>query len=193
MFAVFGGSLAACGGWKIAHNIYVPAYSPVWAGQNKEVAYRVGNPGQGWEPVSDRRRQDIQVAWFSREQGSIINVRVQCQEHGDSDLESFTDHLRIDFTDWVILDEPSDEAETRQGHARRRKMQRYTRLVNRDALRTRVRAKLDGQPVQLELLVGKRDGCLIDLQLISPVSSFERGIPAYDRVVDGFLLPLDSR
>lgn len=181
---------SGCGGWNVANDLYLPRYSPVWRGESKEGAYRVGRPGEGWRPLEDRRKRDIQVAWFSDELGAIIHVRVQCQEHGDSDLESFTDHLRIDFRDWQILEEPSGELDA-HGQPIARRMQSYTRLVNRDALRTRVRAELDGQPVALELVVAKKDGCLIDLQLIAPESRFEAALPAFDRVVAGFRYPLD--
>ncbi|HEX8953495.1 MAG TPA: hypothetical protein VF945_16680, partial [Polyangia bacterium] len=59
-------------------------------------------------------------------------------------------------------------------------------LDRREALRTRVTAKLDGVPMTLELYVVKRDGCIFDLSYAAPPDAFERGAADFRRFVDGF-------
>lgn len=117
----------------------------------------------------------MQVAWSKGKTPALIQVRSQCDEHGDSDLASFTDHLRIDFGLWEI------------------QSQRAIEIVSREGLRTRVHAKLDGVPVQLELVVLKKNGCLFDLQFIASPSVFEAGLGSFDAVVEGFAFPLQDK
>lgn len=158
-------------GWN-GGELYVKRRRPAWRAQYREATYRVGLPGDDWKP---HREKGIQVAWRHAREPSIIQVRSQCDEHGDSDLASFTDHLRIDFTDWKIIE------------------QRSLQLVRREALRTRVSAKLDGAPIQMELVVLKKNGCLFDLSYISVPRSFDAGLADFDRVVEGFRFPLEGR
>lgn len=112
------------------------------------------------------------MAWRHRSLPLMIQVRSQCQEHGDSDLESFTDHLRIDFNEWKVVEE------------------RYVTLVERDAMRSTVDAELDGVPIKLELIVLKKDGCLFDLQLFGPPNYHPRGVQDFESVVAGFRFPV---
>ena len=66
---------------------------------DRDATFRVGDPGDGWRP---HRETGVQVAWSKAKTPAVIQVRSQCDEHGDSDLASFTDHLRIDFGQWQI-------------------------------------------------------------------------------------------
>ena len=59
-------------------------------------------------------------------------------------------------------------------------------LDEREALRTRVTARLDGVPMTLELYVMKRNGCIFDLSYAAPPDAFARGLPDFRRFVDGF-------
>lgn len=156
-------------GWD-GGGIYYKQWRPAWRGAHKEATYRVGQPGDAWDPL--RGEDGVQVAWERAPSAGVIQVRAQCEEHGDSSLASFTDHLRIDFGAWNIQQQSSME------------------LIGREALRTRVQAELDGVPVSLELVVVKKNGCLFDLSYVSPPRAFEAGIPAFDQVVAGFEFPL---
>lgn len=161
--------LTSCGGRWDGGEVYVrrPKFAQ---GPGRETSFRVGLPGEGWRPLHDRATQ---VAWQREDPPGAIQVRSQCEEHGDSDLHDFTDHLRIDFGAWEILE------------------QEPLRLIGREALRTRVSAALDGVPVMLEIYVVKKDGCLFDLTYTALPYAFERGLPAFERVVEGFAFPLE--
>lgn len=157
-----------CSRWK-GGELYVPPGQPAWKKARKQAAFRVGLPGPGWEAHRD---EGTQVAWHNERTASMIQVRSQCDEHGDSDLQSFTDHLRIDTDEWQIVQE------------------RYFRLVGRQALRTTVKFKLDGLPVHAELVVLKKNGCLFDLSLLSKPNGFDASMPAFEAVVAGFDFPV---
>ncbi len=156
-------------GWD-GKRVYTARWQPAWKARFRQATYMVGEPGgDGWAPHKER---DQQVVWMHEASSSVIAVRSQCQEHGDSSLEQFTDHLRIDFTEWTILEQSS------------------VPLIGREALRTHVRAKLDGVPVELELIVVKKSGCLFDLTLIAVPRAFSGHLPAFERVVAGFEYPV---
>ena len=166
--AALVGLAPGCSRWS-GGELYVPPGQPSWKKARRQAAFRVGLPGPGWRAHRD---EGTQVAWHNESIGSMIQVRSQCDEHGDSDLQSFTDHLRIDTEEWQIVQE------------------RYFRLVGRQALRTTVKFQLDGLPVHAELIVLKKNGCLFDLSYVSPPRAFEAGIADFDQVVAGFEFPL---
>ena len=163
---LFAGGCAS--GWD-GGRIHYKTWQPAWKGMDRDATFRVGDPGDGWRP---HRETGVQVAWSKAKTPAVIQVRSQCDEHGDSDLASFTDHLRIDFNEWIIERQSAIE------------------IVGREGLRTRVHARLDGVAVDLELVVLKKNGCLFDLQYIASPSRFEDGMRSFDRVVEGFAFPL---
>ena len=155
--------LGGCAGWRDSGDTYYRHRVPKKLAR-KETTYSFGLPGEAWRPVRDIK--GVQVMWTHAQTHALIQVHVQCDEHGDSDLQQYTDHLRIDFTDWKVL---SQEDET---------------LLGRAALRTVVEAKLDGVPVKLELWVVKRAGCLFDLHYVAARDKFAVGEADFARVVD---------
>jgi hypothetical protein len=182
--------LAACFACSrgVRGEIYVPPYQPVWKGRHKLPSYRVGLPGAGWEPLAG---EGLQAVWQHSTDPAIIQVHGECEDHGDSDLEDFTDHQRIDYSDWQILDEPTGELDA-EGRPRMRKQQYYTTIADREALRTTVRANLDGAEVMVEYVVLKKDGCLFDLTFIAVPRAFEQHTGEFQKVIDGFGFPLRS-
>jgi hypothetical protein len=159
---------AACGGWKG----YGDTYYRRWErGVKHEATYSFGMPGAGWSPMKDK---GVQVAWWNESLDAAILLDSQCERHGDSTLEAFTDHLRIDFREWTI------------------KSQDKTTLAGRDAVHTVVEASIDGGGARtmLELYVTKKNGCLFDLEYVAPPHSFEAGRAAFAQVVGGFTFPL---
>ncbi len=162
------GLFSACGGWRGHGDTYYKRWE---RGKiDHEATYRFGSPGDGWQPLDQKGRQ---VAWFNKSLDAAILLESQCESHGDSSLEQFTDHLRIDFRQWEI------------------KSQEVTKLVDRDALHTIVVASIDGGvQTQMELYVTKKNGCLFDLEYVAAPASFEAGRAAFARVVAGFEYPI---
>ncbi len=174
-----------CQTWK-GGELYVKQWQPAWKGGDKQATFRVGTPGRSWEPLV---QEGTQVACQHGSDPAVIQPHSECQDHGDSDLEDFTDHQRIDYTTWQIVEEPTGELDA-EGRPRMRKKQYYTTLAQREALRTTVRANLDGGDVMIEYLVLKKNGCLFDLTYIAVPRVFEQHLPAFDAVVEGFAFPI---
>jgi hypothetical protein len=143
-----------------------------YKGCREDATYRFDPPGPEWQPV--RSMEDVQVAWINRDLVALIELHGQCDEQGDSSLEEYTDHLRIDWTKWEVLE------------------QKEERMLGRAALRTVVNAELDGVKRRAELVVVKKDGCLFDLRYSAKPSTFERGRPAFAHVVNSFEYPIGS-
>lgn len=158
---------AGCAGWRgdtyYAHR--VPAKLA-----RKETTYRFGDPGPGWTPV--RNLKDVQVAWTNRDIGGVIEIHAQCDDQGDSSLDQYTDHLRIDWTGWEV------------------ESQEPTRLIDRAALHTVVTADLDGVVRRNDFWVVKKNGCLFDLRYSSEPAAFEAGRADFAKVLEGFRFPI---
>lgn len=130
----------------------------------RETSYRVAPPGQPWSGVSFSGND---LAWEGPE-GQIVAVNGVCSEHGDPSLKVLTDHLLLGFEERVV-----------------RAREELT-LAGRAALRTRAAARLDGVPVELELTVVKKDGCVYDLTYSSPPQAFDSRVADYRRLVGSF-------
>lgn len=132
--------------------------------RGSRVAYRLDEPGKGWERISFSEND---LAWAGPA-GGMISVNAECEDHGDPSLKVLTDHLLIGFEDrQVLAREP-------------------LRLAGRGALRTRLRARLDGVPTELELTVLKKDGCVYDLIYLSSPQRFDGELDVYRRLVGSF-------
>lgn len=162
--------LWGCRGWQ--GDQYLRHRTPA-SRAARETSYAFAPPGDGWRDV--RKVEEVQVAWVHDGYGAVIELHAQCDEQGDSSLEQYTDHLRIDWTAWKIISQQPE------------------RLIGRAALRTVVDAELDGVPMRSELVVVKRAGCLFDLRYAARPDSFEQGQAAFARVVQGFRYPTESR
>lgn len=55
----------------------------------------------------------------------------------------------------------------------------------REALHTLMRAKLDGVPMQYDIYVMKKDGCVYDLVYVAPPDRFAQGAPAFEAFARG--------
>ena len=56
----------------------------------------------------------------------------------------------------------------------------------REALRSRYRAKLDGVPVELLFLVLKKDQCVYDFTYVAPLGRYEERLAGFESWVHGF-------
>jgi hypothetical protein len=156
--------LIACGGWRGHGDTYYARGIG-----HAEPTYAFGSPGPSWHPLD--RFPGVQVAWGRRPGGGIIEIRGQCEEQGDSSLEQYLDHLRIDWTGWSVQEMAQE------------------RLQGRAALRAVVVAELDGVPRKLEFWVLKKNGCLFDLRYGAEPASFPGGLADFRRVVAAFRFP----
>jgi len=131
-----------------------------------KVCYKVGALPDGWRLV---HQEGAAVGFFSEAVGGVIEANATCRDDADAaPLKALTRQLLIGYTERAI------------------EKQEVVPLDAREALRTRVNAKLDGVPMTLELYVMKRDGCIFDLSYAAPPDKFGRGSAAFTEFVDGF-------
>lgn len=161
--------LSGCRGWQ--GDRYLEHRMPA-SRRAREASFGFGLPGPSWRAL--RKVEDVQVAWVSDSLDAVITVHAQCADQGDSSLEQYTDHLRIDWTAWKVVEQVE------------------LRLVGRAALRTIVDAELDGVPRRNEVYIVKKSGCLFDLIYSAPPESFDKGRADFTRVVEGFRFPLEA-
>ncbi len=131
------------------------------------VSYRIGAIGSGWERVTVDRQNDL--AWHNPTKGAVMHVDSTCDPAFDIPLKALRNHLLIGFTDREILEE------------------NLVPMDGREALRTRLEAKLDGVPRDILLQILKKDGCVYDFGLVGPPGpGFEGALGDFDQMLAGF-------
>lgn len=136
--------------------------------EDDETRFHLAGPGDGWEALAVEDANDL--AW-SRE-GAVIQVNSSCDPGLDIPLPALTNHLMIGFTERDLVS------------------QELVPMAGREALRTHVRAKLDGVPRELVLVVLKKNECVYDFAAVTPPgSAFERT----RATLDGMLASFETR
>lgn len=132
-----------------------------------EAAYRIGDPGEGWRRVGVEDQNDL--AWAHDALSAVVQVNASCDPDLDIPLVALTNHLLIGFTDRDL------------------ESQEIIAMDSREALRTHVRARLDGVPREILLHVLKKDGCVYDFALVAPPGErFGSARTGYESLVAGF-------
>ena len=106
-----------------------------------QARYRIGDLPSGFERVEVG---DNDLAFHHRGDGTI-SVNATCTDYEDVPLSALVNHLLFETTERHFAIE---ETVTLDGRAARHVL---------------VQAELDGVPIELELYVMKKDGCVIDL------------------------------
>src|SRR4051794_25732681 len=131
-----------------------------------DVCYRVGALDGRWRLV---HQEGASVGYCSQAVGGVIEANATCRDDAEAaPLKTLTRQLLIGYTQ------------------RRIESQKPVPPDRREALRTRVSARLDGVPITLDLYVLKRNGCIFDLSYAAPPDAFDRGSDDFQRFVDGF-------
>ena len=129
-----------------------------------DTRYFVGGVPAGWAP---QRFSDNDV-FFGKQDGHSIAVNATCRDYGDASLEVLTRHLVEGFTGVETL------------------ARKTAPLDGRDALFTHYRARLDGVPIEMQLVVMKKDGCVYDFTYLSPPGRFEDDRAVFDALLARF-------
>jgi hypothetical protein len=125
----------------------------------------LGPQPPGWRPVAIA---GADFAWRDdpREGSALFDVRCEGRDR-DAPLGVLTQHLIMGTTEREFLSQdtvPFDQ---------------------REAMHTLLRAKLDGVPMQYDIFVMKKDGCVYDLVFVAPPEHFAAGAPAFERFALG--------
>ncbi len=135
-----------------------------------DLRIRVGPVPDGWHRVHVEGA-DLAFRDDARDGSALFDVRCGNRDD-DAPLAVLTAHLIMGTTD--------REFET----------QTVFPFDGREAMRTVLRAKLDGVPMQYEIYVMKKDGCLYDLVYVAPPARFVEGSTDFERFAKG--LPATS-
>jgi hypothetical protein len=130
------------------------------------VAFKLPLPPPSWKPIkvshaSLSYRDDVHDASI------LINGRCTALD-GDTPLVALTNHLVMGTTE--------REIET----------QNIEPFDGREALHTRLHAKLDGVPFAFDIFVLKKDGCVYDFVYVAARDTIESGAPEFGSFVRGF-------
>ncbi len=135
--------------------------------RDDEARYRIGPRGSDWQALSVEGQNDL--AYHDERAGAIVQVNATCDPDSDVPLTALTNHLLIGFTERHI------EAQT------------VIDMDEREALRTHVRASLDGVAREILFYVLKKDDCVYDFALIAPPGAqFESALAEFEPFVAGF-------
>jgi hypothetical protein len=117
--------------------------------------YRVGRLSTAWQPVETSGND---LAFYQRGKGTIA-VNSTCHEYEDVPLPALVNHLLFDTTRRNVL------------------LEETVTLTGRGAQHVLADLELDGVPIQVELFVLRKDGCIFDLSHIRSrsVSASARG------------------
>ena len=132
---------------------------------NGEVRYHVGQLPASWQRLA---LQGNDLAFFSSNSGHSIAVNATCKDTDDPPLDVLTRHLLMGFTERTTLEQQTVSFDARAG------------------LRSHVTARLDGVPVELMLLVMKKNGCVYDFTYLSPPGHLDDQRAAFDGLLASF-------
>ncbi len=141
------------------------AYANGQFSKGERVNYQLVAPGKGWTAVG---LSDNDLAYRAVSSPHFLAVNSTCHDHNDPSLQVLTQHLLIGFTERIqVSQEPG-------------------MLDGREQLRSHYRAKLDGVPVELLLVVMKKDGCVYDFSFVSPVGRVEEKRGEFESMLASF-------
>lgn len=130
------------------------------------IAFRVPDPPPTWRKVAVSHAS---LSFHDEVAGASILVNAVCKKADeDTPLGALTNHLLMGTTE---RDLQSQEVEPFDG---------------REALHTKVLAKLDGVPLAFDLFVLKKDGCIYDFAYVVPSEFAAAGQPPFEGWVRGF-------
>jgi hypothetical protein len=130
-----------------------------------QASYRIGELPGYWHRVFVEGND---LAFSEADTGRALSVNSTCEGHDDPPLTVLTRHLLMGFTE------------------RQELSQQLLPMDGREALRSRHIAKLDGVPVELELVVLKKDGCVFDFTYVAPPGQAGARMADFEALLAGF-------
>ncbi len=133
--------------------------------KNSEVKYHVGELEEKWKLLDIER---VNLGFYNIENNAIIYVNSKCKKSSDAPLYVLRTHLLIGF--------------------KGKKFQESKKIIyqKREALDSTLIASLDGVKRKIRYLVFKKDGCLYDLVLISPIKYFKENNVDFSKIIKNF-------
>jgi hypothetical protein len=129
-----------------------------------DLAIHVGPVPSQWQRVRIEGA-DLAFRDEGREGSTLFDIR--CSHDADAPLTVLTEHLIMGTTSRDFVS------------------QETLPLDGREALHTLMRAKLDGVPMQYDIYVMKKDGCVYDLVYVAPPARFTAGAADFEHFALG--------
>lgn len=130
------------------------------------VAFRVGEVPAGWAAV---HVDHASLAYRDEAHRASVLIDGRCHEKdGDVPLLALTDHLIAGTTERAIASQETVPFDARE------------------AMHTRMSAKLDGVPMEYDIFVLKKDACVYDLVYLGEPQVMEEGVAPFERFVGTF-------
>jgi hypothetical protein len=133
--------------------------------QKGDLRVEVGFVPAGWRRV-EVEGADLAFRDDAREGSTLFDVRCGRRDD-DAPLSVLTQHLIMGTTERNI------------------ESQEVVPFDRREAMHTALHAKLDGVPMQYDIYVMKKDGCIYDLVYVAPPGRFADGAADFERFVGG--------
>jgi hypothetical protein len=134
--------------------------------QAGDVAFHIGPIPATWQRLEV---EGARLAYRDPATETILSISARCgRDADDVPLAALTQHLFIQFTERNIVE------------------QRAFDLDGREALRTELKAKLDGVPRRFRVVVLKKNGCVYDLSEIASAKANPQSDAVFETVVAGF-------
>jgi len=130
-----------------------------------DMRVEVGLVPAGWRRV-EVEGADLAFRDDAREGSALFDVRCGRRDD-DAPLSVLTQHLIMGTTERDI------------------DTQEVVPFDRREAMHTVLHAKLDGVPMQYDLYVMKKDGCVYDLAYVAPPGRFADGAADFERFAGG--------
>lgn len=130
-----------------------------------DLRVKLGDVPPGWTRI---RVDGADVAYRDEPHEGSVLFDVRCHDRdGDAPLASLTEHLIMGTTERNV------------------EKQETIPFDGREAMHTVMSAKLDGVPMQYDLYVMKKDGCVYDVVYVAPAARFSTGGAAFEQFAGG--------
>jgi hypothetical protein len=130
-----------------------------------ELRVRLGAVPSDWSAI---QVDGADVAYRDAPHEGSVLFDVRCHDRdGDAPLASLTEHLIMGTTERDVG------------------KQETIPFDGREAMHTVMSAKLDGVPLQYDLYVMKKDGCVYDVVYVAPAARFAGGAPTFEAFAAG--------
>lgn len=126
---------------------------------------RYGTLPEAWKPAS---MEGLDAAWYHAELGSTIGLSVVCDDVGDASLHALAQRQLVGIDHREVLAQGTVPVDGR---------------IAEDWV---VKGSVDGVELRLNLVVFRRDECVVDMNLIAPPHTFEAARADFRGFVTGF-------
>lgn len=124
--------------------------------------------GPEWIPVQIKGAEQ---AWIIPQEGSSMLIDSHCKSKDqDIPLNALTAQLLIGMTNQTLI------------------AQKPVSFQDREALVSTFLLKVDGALQKMHILVLKKEGCVFDVVLSTPESTFEKRLPDFEKIQQLFTL-----